>query len=278
MKKWNFIIDIAKCFDCNNCFLSCKDEFDGNDFPPYSVAQPKYGQRWMNIMRQERGQYPLVDVAYRPTPCMHCDDAPCIKASGNGAVYKKDNGVVLIDIRKAKGRKEIVATCPYGAIFWNEERDLPQMCTFCAHLLEEGWEKPRCVQACPTGALSVVHVEDPEMKKIVETENLETLKPELKTRPRVYYKNLYRYSRCFIAGNVVLKDQDVCAEGAKVILSDSSEKVIGKTVTNNYGDFKLDNLEEDSGQYKVVIEYKGYETQTVKVDLKASINIGNIFL
>jgi Fe-S-cluster-containing dehydrogenase component len=26
MKKWNLIIDIEKCEDCNNCFLACKDE------------------------------------------------------------------------------------------------------------------------------------------------------------------------------------------------------------------------------------------------------------
>lgn len=277
MKKWNLIIDVAKCFDCNNCFISCKDEFDGNDFAPYSVAQPRHGQRWMNIMRKERGQYPLIDVAYRPTPCMHCDDAPCINKSKDGAVYKSDNGVVLVDIEKAKGQKEIVNTCPYGAIYWNEEKDLPQMCTFCLHLLEDGWDKPRCVQACPTGALTVAHVEDSEMADMVKAEELEVLKPELNTKPRVYYKNLYRYSKCFIAGSVALKDTDECAEGAKVILS-NGDKVVGETVTNNYGDFKLDNLEGDSGKYSVEVEYSGYEKQTLNVDLKESINIGNVFL
>ena len=74
MKKWNLIIDVAKCHDCNDCFLSCKDEYWENDFPPYSAAQPRHGHRWINIMRKERGQYPKVDVVYLPTPCMHCDD------------------------------------------------------------------------------------------------------------------------------------------------------------------------------------------------------------
>ena len=37
-KKWNMVIDVARCIDCNNCFLADKDEFTGNDFPPYSVA------------------------------------------------------------------------------------------------------------------------------------------------------------------------------------------------------------------------------------------------
>ena len=170
MKKWNMIIDVAKCHDCNNCFLACKDEFYENSFPPYSVEQPRHGHRWMDILRKERGQYPKVDVAYVPTPCMHCDDAPCINLSKNDAVYKRDDGIVMIDPEKAKGAKELIDACPYGAIYWNEEKDLPQKCTFCAHLLDDGWKEPRCVQACPTGALSVVHEEDAEMKKILEME------------------------------------------------------------------------------------------------------------
>jgi len=32
MKKWAMIIDVAKCENCNNCFLSCKHEHIGNDF------------------------------------------------------------------------------------------------------------------------------------------------------------------------------------------------------------------------------------------------------
>jgi len=70
MKKWNLIIDVALCHDCNNCFLADKDEFVGNDFPPYSVAQPWAGQRWMNIERKERGQYP--SFRWPTCPCPAC--------------------------------------------------------------------------------------------------------------------------------------------------------------------------------------------------------------
>src|SRR5450756_433020 len=86
MKKWHLIIDVARCHDCNDCFLADRDEFVGNDFPPSAVSQPNHGHRWMNIKRKERGQYPIVQVAYLPMPCMHCDEAPCLTA--DGAVYK----------------------------------------------------------------------------------------------------------------------------------------------------------------------------------------------
>ena len=68
VKKWNMVIDCARCHDCNDCFLADKDEFVGNDFPPYSVAQPWSGHRWMNIERKERGQYPIVQAGYLPMP------------------------------------------------------------------------------------------------------------------------------------------------------------------------------------------------------------------
>ena len=105
MDKWNLIIDVEKCEDCNNCFLACKDEHVDNDWPGYAVSQPLHGQLWMNIMRKERGQYPLIDVAYLPVPCMHCDNAPCIKAARDGAVYKRDDGIVIIDPIKAMDQK-----------------------------------------------------------------------------------------------------------------------------------------------------------------------------
>ena len=278
MKKWNLIIDVAKCHDCNNCFLACKDEYFENDFPPYSVAQPRHGQRWMNIMRKERGKYPKVDVGYLPIPCMHCDDAPCIKAAKKDAIYKREDGIVVIDPEKAKGQKNLVESCPYGVIYWNEEKSLPQKCTFCVHLLEDGWEQPRCVHACPTGAMSVLYAEDSEMAKVKKSESLEVYQPQYKAKPRVYYKNLYRYTRCFVAGSVALQDTDECAEGAKITLRKGAKKAVDKTVTNNYGDFKIDNLEEKSGKYVLEVSYSGYEKKTVEVELKTSVNLGTIFL
>ena len=278
MKKWNLIIDVAKCHDCNNCFLACKDEYIGNDWPPFSLGQPWHGHRWMNIMRKERGQYPKVEVAYLPVPCMHCDNAPCIKAAKKGAIYKRNDGVVIIDPEKAKGQRDLADSCPYGVIYWNADKAVPQKCTFCTHLLEDGWKQPRCVQSCPTSALEAVHAEDEDMQKRVKAEKLEVYRPELKSKPRVFYKNLYRYTRCFIAGNVALQDQDECAEGAKVTLSKDAGKVVQESATNNYGDFKFDGLEEDSGAYVLEISYPRYKRQKLSVDLTTSVNVGTIFL
>ncbi|MDB9823002.1 oxidoreductase [Deltaproteobacteria bacterium] len=279
MKKWNLKIDVEKCEDCNNCFLACKDEHVDNDWPGYSLPQPLHGQRWINIMRKERGQYPLIDVTYMPIPCMHCDNAPCIKAAKDGAVYKREDGIVVIDPEKAKGQELLVKACPYNTIWWNPDNNTPQKCTLCAHLLDEGWDKPRCVQACPTGALQIIKAEDSEMGSIIASEKLEYLNPENKTSPRVFYKNLFLFEKCFIGGSVAFEKDGVtdCAEGASVILIKDS-KEIADTVTDNFGDFKLDNLDENSGRYTLKIKFKDHAEKSIELDLTESLNAGTIMV
>jgi Fe-S-cluster-containing dehydrogenase component len=280
MKKWFFIIDVEKCENCGNCFLSCKDEHVDNEWPGYAAPQPNQGQSWIQIQGKERGKYPFIDVAYLPTLCMHCENAPCIKAAKDGAIYQRPDGIVIIDPLKANGRKDLIDSCPYGAIQWNEQLQLPQKCTLCAHLLDEGWKETRCVQSCPTGALTIRRVEDTEMHQIIENEKLEAYQLEHDASPRVYYKNLYRFTRCFIGASVAMRvdGKEECVEGARVTLLNSANETIGQSTTDNFGDFKFDNLEENSGKYTLRISFAGRDTKTVEVELTGSINAGTIFL
>ncbi len=278
-KKWNLVIDVSRCMDCNDCFLADKDEFTGNDFLPYSLAQPWSGHRWMNIMRTERGQYPLVQVAYRPTPCLHCDDAPCIKDSPKGTVYKRDDGLVIIDPVKAKGHPEIVSTCPYEVIYWNEEAQVAQKCTGCAHLLDEGWTDTRCSQVCPAGAIELILADDQAMAARAEAEGLEVLRPELGAKPRVYYRNLYLFDKAFIAASVVFGDTDECAEGAKATVRETSagSPLAGEAVASNYGDFYVDRLQTGT-EYLLTVEAPGYVPESRTIKLGQSLNLGTITL
>jgi Fe-S-cluster-containing dehydrogenase component len=273
------IIDVARCEDCNNCSLACKDEHVGNEWPGYAAAQPLHGQRWMNVARMERGEYPLVDVAYRPTTCMHCADAPCIEASG-GAMHRRKDGIVLINPEKAKGRRELVNSCPYQMIWWNEERQVAQKCTFCAHLLDQGWKESRCVQACPTGALQMKFVDDAEIAQIVESGKFEPLHPEYGTRPGVYYAGLRQFDSCFIAASVAIERGGIvdCAAGAAVTLFQDDRK-IAEAITDAFGDFKLDGLQGGSAGYRVDIVLEGYGRRALGLErLDASVNLGTVRL
>jgi Fe-S-cluster-containing dehydrogenase component len=279
MSKWNLIIDVAACTNCNLCTLASQDEHVDNDFPGYAAPMPKHGHRWIRIRSKERGRYPQIDIAHLPTMCNHCDAAPCMAAARDGAVSKRPDGIVIIDPEKAKAQREIVDACPYGAVWWNEELELPQHWIFDAHLLDAGWSGPRCVQGCATGAMRAVRVEDDEMEKIIAAEGLEVLHPEFATRPRVYYKNLYRYARCFVAGSLAARAGGVtdCVAGARVVLR-KGQDAIAETSSDAFGDFKLDRLEEGSGGYRLEIDADGHPRRTIEVILGASQSLGTIDL
>lgn len=253
-KKWNLIVDVARCDNCRLCFLAVKDEYVGNDFPGYSAAQPVLGHRWLDIHRKERGTYPIVEARFMPVMCNHCDDAPCMKAAENGAVRKRPDGIVIIDPEKSKGQKKIMQACPYDAIYWNEEEDIPQAWPFDAHLLDEGWTRTRAEQACPMNVFRTIRVEDGEMQRIQAEEGLEVLRPELGTRPRVYYKNLHRMTKCFVGGTVVMQVDGVeeCAAGVEAVLSQDGCEV-GRATTDIFGEFVFDKLEPNSSGYQLEI-------------------------
>jgi len=280
MKKWHLIIDVAKCENCNNCFMACKDEHCGNDWPGYALSQPLHGHRWMNILRRERGEFPAIDVAYLPKPCMHCDSAPCIQAARKGAIYKRDDGIVMIDPKKSVGQRHLVAACPYGAIWWNEEKNIPQKCTLCAHLLDQGWKVPRCVQACPTGALSIDCIE-PDDLDTLKGQRLWSVLGESKdhTHPRVFYKNLHRYTHCFIAGSVARRRevQEECQVGIDVKLIREGQ-VLEATVSDDFGDFKFDGLPSRSGDYQIQVGEIGGNGPSIDIRLEESISIGTIWI
>jgi Fe-S-cluster-containing dehydrogenase component len=272
--KYGMIMDVTKCNGCYNCFLACKDEHCGNDFLPYSLSQPQTGHFWMKIIEKERGQYPKVKVAYTAVPCMHCENATCVKIAQDGAIYKREDGIVIIDPVKAKDQKQLLSTCPYRVIYWNEEKKLPQKCTLCAHLLDQGWKEPRCVEACPTGALIFGDLDDPnsEIARLVASGKTEVLHPEYGLGDKVRYIGL---PKRFIAGSVVYGDRDECGEGAKVTLEGEGDK--RSILANNYGDFEFEGLAADK-TYTVKIEAPGYKSQRFTAKTNIDVYLGDIFL
>jgi Fe-S-cluster-containing dehydrogenase component len=279
MKKWNLVIDVAKCFGCNACAVACHDEYHGNEFPGYAAEMPKHGQRWIDIIQREKGRFPMVEVAYLPVTCNHCDDAPCIKAAKDGAIAKRADGIVIIDPVKAKGQRQLVDACPYGAIHWNEEKQLPQAWPFDAHLLDQGWVRTRGSQVCPTQAMRTVLADDDEMRDIVQRDKLEVLHPEYATRPRVYYKNLDRFLKAFVGGSLAGEVGGIteCIEGARVSLHRAGRE-IAEIRSDPYGDFKFRGLEENSGTYRIEIADGRFATKSVEFDLQESAYLGTISL
>jgi len=275
MARLSLLIDVTKCSGCHNCFLACRDEFYGNDYTPYSAPQPLEGQFWMQIKEVERGTYPKPKLDYIPLPCLHCEEAPCVAAAADGAVYRRADGIVIIDPEKAKGQKDIVSSCPYRVIFWNKELEIPQKCTLCAHRLDEGEKQPRCVEACPTGALVFGDLDDPESEiaKLSASLDVEVYHPEYASLPTVKYVGI---PKRFIAGEVVRRDvPGECAEGVKVTLEGGGVSL--ETLSDSYGDFEFDGLEKNT-DYRVGVECDGYAPMIIEVSTQTDVDLGEIVL
>jgi Fe-S-cluster-containing dehydrogenase component len=247
--------------------IACKDEHVGNSWLPYTDSQQKHGQKWINPVKHERGIAPFTDMCFVNKFCQHCKNAPCEKAAPD-VVSRREDGVVLLDADKAKGNRALLDACPYGSISWNEELETAQKCTMCAHLLDNAWKEPRCVQACPLRALSIVSCGDGEFEAIVKEQRLEPL-TDGSNAPRVMYRNLYRQSTCFIAGALAYRDGDTekaAADASVKLLKDG--QVITEAKTDFFGEFKLDRIPKNSGTYELVCSPDSYN------ELRCNVAVG----
>jgi tetrathionate reductase subunit B len=223
----------------------------------------------MKITDMVRGTVPKVKITYHHSICQHCDEAPCISACKQQAIYKRDDGIVIIDPGKCSGRKDCIDACPYpGVIYFNEVLNIAQKCTFCAHLLDRGWKEPRCVEVCPTGALQFG--EEDELNELIS--RAELLQPESGTKPRVYYLGL---PKPFVTGDVYDPQKDACISNARIVITCSSNGEEYTTNTDSFGGFCFKDVKE--GIYSLIVHADGYPVKTLEnIEVSSDMNLGNI--
>ena len=98
------------------------------------------------------GVYPDLKMHYLPKGCRHCAEAPCMDACPSDAIYRRDDGIVLVDAEECIGCRSCEDACPYDVILYNEEKGIVGKCNFCYERLDEGQE-PFCVKCCETKAI-----------------------------------------------------------------------------------------------------------------------------
>ena len=259
--RYGIAVNTENCMACYNCVMACKDEHCGFA-TEVSAPQPHEGQFWVNIVSKESGDDKRkVKTSNVALMCAHCDDPACARAAKNGAVVRREDGIVLIDPERAKGQKAIADACPIGAIYWDEELQLPQKCTMCAHLLDEGYAQPRCVEACPNQVLFFGDLDDPdsEVSRVIAANRATPPKPLEGQKTSVTYLNL---PTVFLAGSVYLPGDetgDEPADGAQVTLTCRETGAVIQMKTNYFGDWEAEQLTPNA-TYDIRICFPGYQS------------------
>jgi tetrathionate reductase subunit B len=263
-----FVHDVAICNGCYCCQIACKDEHVANDWSPYAKPQPDTGQFWLKLNEYVRGTVPKVKMHYIPTLCNHCDKVTCMEVCPiKGAIYKREDGLVILDPTKCTGCKNCVDACPYGAIYFNSDLNIVQKCTGCAHLLDSGWKEPRCVDACPTQSLKFM--EEAEARELMAKG--EVFHPEYGTKPRVYYQHI---PQKFIAGTVYDPIQKEIIKGAHCILIDQANGKEYTASTDGFGDFWFEGL--PISIFSLNITQNGKIKAFDAISTEKDVNLGDI--
>ena len=201
-KRAGMLVDLDRCIGCHSCSVSCKTE---NEVP--------LGNFRMRVRYLE--QPDDKQISFTPLICMHCVDAPCLKACPSKAIRREDDGRVFIDENRCDLEKECVEACPYGAISINVEKEVAEKCDFCTHRTEVGLD-PACVSNCPTDALVFGDLDDPESRisKLADKKKAKAWKAEEKTNPSVLYVSHEKWMEKKANTGVQLdpKDEDVTYE------------------------------------------------------------------
>ena len=146
----------------------------------------------------DQGQYIKIPhqpwMFYLQRICNHCTYPACVAACPRKSIYKRDDGIVLIDQDRCRGYQECVRGCPYKKSFFRAETQNSEKCISCYPAVEQGLQT-QCVVNC-IGKIRLMgyksHWETPNPDNpidylIHEKKIALPLFPQFGLEPNVYY-------------------------------------------------------------------------------------------
>ena len=203
-RKFAMGIQVDRCIGCGLCVDACKTEND-------VLREPYFFRTW--VERYQLGTdgeahvdspgggingFPATEDSpdllrsfFVPKLCNQCDNPPCVQVCPVGATYKTPDGVILVDRDYCIGCRYCIQACPYGARYLDPRTKTADKCTFCYHRIRQDL-LPACVEVCPTQAriFGELGSRSSPLHRMKRMNNIQVLKPELNTDPKVLYSNL----------------------------------------------------------------------------------------
>jgi anaerobic dimethyl sulfoxide reductase subunit B len=156
MSQLAFFVNSDACSGCKTCQVACKDK---NNLPA--------GVHWRRVYEVAAGSWQRKGEAWTSTvavynlsvSCHHCADPVCGRQCSVDAIWKRPDGIVLIDQQRCTKCNKCRTDCPYEAIRFDAAANTVGKCDFCADRIDAGGP-PVCVTACPNRALDFGDLDD----------------------------------------------------------------------------------------------------------------------
>lgn len=206
--EWHMVIDLDTCIGCQYCLWSCQAVNDvAEDNMRWNVGFPETTANGINF--------------FMTRPCLHCQNAPCVKVCPVGATWVREDGIVAMDYDRCIGCRYCEVACPYDVrrFNWKEPeepnsyvpswgnpeiprrpRGVVEKCTFCVHRIDRGIAQgltpgvdpqatPACVRVCPVGARVFGDINNPEspVSLYLATHDTFRLREDFGTEAKVHY-------------------------------------------------------------------------------------------
>ncbi len=155
MVTYKILPDVERCIKCGGCIVACKQ---------YNNVPTGKGVFRIRIVTFNEGEEGEINI---PMTCMHCDEPYCLVVCPRSAIYKREDGIVLVDKDKCIGCGYCFYACPFGAPQYEKKgvfgsKGKMDKCTYCVQPYNPKNEKgevierepmPRCALFCATKAL-----------------------------------------------------------------------------------------------------------------------------
>ena len=146
-EQYAFEVDLDACTGCKACVTAC-----------HNLNGLADGETWRTVGQLHGGSAAAPFVQTVTAACHHCLDPACLAGCPVDA-YEKDprTGIVRHLDDQCIGCRYCTLTCPYEVPQFDVVRGIVRKCDLCHQRLAVG-EAPACVQACPSGAITITAV------------------------------------------------------------------------------------------------------------------------